>query len=166
MNLLRVVATLLALGAVQNVPSGTITGTVRTPGGAPAAAARVAAMTVPGDGQALSEGSALVSIAQTDRSGRYRLEDIPPGRYFIVAGPIARLTFHPGTTEQRAATIVTIGRDGTTRTGLDFALDAVSTLTSGIVCCSFAGQIVTEDGSPLPNVVTFSLNIDKSTCLG
>ena len=110
-------------------------------------------MPVPGDGQPLNEGSALVSIAQTDDSGRYRLEDIPPGRYFIVAGPLARMTFHPGTTEQSAATIVTIGPDGSTRTGLDFALNAVSALTSGNICCRFAGQIVTEDGSPLPNVL-------------
>jgi hypothetical protein len=107
-------------------------------------------MVVPGIQLPVNQESALARITQTDSNGRYRLDDIPSGRYFIVAGPLSFPTFHPGTLVPDAATIVTISQDGETRTGIDFALNtAPSTVPSGSLA---SGQIVTEDGSPVPNV--------------
>ena len=57
-------------------------------------------------------------ITQTDGKGSYRLDNVPPGRYYIVADVLAP-TYYPGTSNLDTATIVTI-RDGTTLTGLDF----------------------------------------------
>jgi hypothetical protein len=89
-----------------------------------------------------------VSIAQTDNSGRYRLDDIPPGRYYVVAGPLSSQTFHPGTLQQSGATILTMSQDRRPLTGIDFALNVVATLPDSPVIA--AGRIVTEDGNPLP----------------
>ncbi|HZI50382.1 MAG TPA: carboxypeptidase-like regulatory domain-containing protein [Terriglobia bacterium] len=151
MNLLRLCAMLL-LGVAQIAPGKSVTGTVRLAGGgAPASGVRVVAIPV-------NEPSALVSLSQTDQQGRYVLEDIPPGRYFIAAGPVAFLTFYPGTSEQNAARAIDITNDSTVISRIDFTLSSAplgmvpgnALLGSGPSCCRFQGQVVTEDGSPLP----------------
>jgi len=40
--------------------------------------------------------SNLVSLTETDSTGRFRLADIPQGHYFVVAGPVNNLTYFPG----------------------------------------------------------------------
>jgi hypothetical protein len=40
--------------------------------------------------------SNLVSLTETDSTGRFRLTDIPQGHYFVVAGPVNNLTYFPG----------------------------------------------------------------------
>ena len=40
--------------------------------------------------------SNLISLSETDATGRFRLTDVPQGRYFVVAGPINSLTYFPG----------------------------------------------------------------------
>jgi hypothetical protein len=79
-----------------------------------------------------------------------------PGRYYIVAGAVSSPTFHPGTLTQNAASIVTVTRDGQPLTGIDIALSAVSANPAGGVRKIIHGQMVTEDGSPLPNI---SINV-------
>jgi hypothetical protein len=93
---------------------GTLTGEVRLPSGAPAAGIRVAALEAPvlADGEA-APGSVLAGLAMTDAVGRYRLEDVPPGRYFVVAGELDNLVYRP--------TPVTLA-DGTTIDGLNFSM--------------------------------------------
>src|SRR5688572_3056886 len=63
--------------------TGSITGVVRLAGGEPASGIRVTAMRVNGTDDALK---AMVSLTQTDPTGRYVLEQVPPGRYYITAG--------------------------------------------------------------------------------
>jgi hypothetical protein len=41
--------------------------------------------------------------------GAYRLENLPAGRYYIVAGAVGHATYYPGTTDIEAAMVVTIG---------------------------------------------------------
>lgn len=91
----------LFLGVLQNAPpigmrGGTLTGEVRLPSGAPAAGVRVAALEAPvlADGEA-APASVLAGLAMTDAEGRYRLEDVAPGRYFIVAGDLDNLVYRP-----------------------------------------------------------------------
>jgi len=163
MNLLKVWAVVLVWGAAQLASGGSITGTIRLPGGRPAAGMRVAAMAVPGVGRSTTDSSEYVRITQTDTNGRYQLEDIPPGRYFIVAGPVSAPTFHPGKLEQTGASIVTVSKTGPALTGIDFGLEAdIGNFAYGFApglaaagiggCCRFSAQLVTEDGSRFPDV--------------
>src|SRR5688572_29224366 len=41
----------------------------------------------------------FVSFAQTDEAGGYRLNGIPPGRYYIEAGLLDLPTYYPGAAE-------------------------------------------------------------------
>lgn len=67
---------------------------------------------------------ALSSLAQTDREGRYRLEDMPPGRYYVAVGPLRNVTYYPGVTDVTLATVVSIpGAGGIPSVqNLDFAV--------------------------------------------
>jgi hypothetical protein len=109
-------------------------------------------MVVPGVRLPTNGASELAIITQTDSNGRYELNGIPPGRYFIVAGAVSSPTFHPGTVTQNAASIVTVTRDARMLTGIDIALSAAAANLASGVRKFIHGQMVTEDGSPLPNV--------------
>jgi hypothetical protein len=78
--------------------------------GLPASGIRVAAMALQDASQDRVSAS-MVSITQTDAAGRYRLEDIPPGRYYIVAGRVDLPTFYPGVLEMTAAREILITPD-------------------------------------------------------
>lgn len=107
----------------QGIPvfrSGTATGVVRAIDGGPAVGVRVAAMVITDLTNTTVEG-ALVSLTQTDSDGRYRLENIPPGRYYIQAGLVDSPTFYPGVPARDRATSVQI-LAGATVNGLDFVL--------------------------------------------
>src|SRR6185295_4375474 len=113
--------------AAQGIPippaqGGTVTGVLRSPAGAPAAGLRVAAMT---RSESLEDSlKALVSLTQTDEAGRFRLENIPPGQYYIAAGRVDMPTYYPGTLDIAGRTVVSITA-GQTVSGIEFAvLDA------------------------------------------
>ena len=94
---------------------GTVTGMVRTSTGAPAPGARVTAMSATSSTGALR---AISRITVTDAVGRYRLEDVLPGNYTIVAG-------YNGTREISKAAAVSI-TPGITVSGIDFVLAEAS----------------------------------------
>jgi hypothetical protein len=108
-------------GAPAARPGG-LAGQLRT-GGAPAVAIRVVAVPAPtatvrpSEGQEYYSTQNPVSTTLTDSQGRYRLTDVPPGRYFIMAGS----TYYPSTVNPDAATVVTVAA-GSTTDNLDFAL--------------------------------------------
>jgi Spy/CpxP family protein refolding chaperone len=115
--------------AAQGIPippaqGGTVTGVLRSPAGAPAAGVRVAAMTRSESLEDSLKASALVSLTQTDEAGRFRLENIPPGQYYIAAGRVDMPTYYPGTLDTTGRTVVSITA-GQTVSGIEFAvLDA------------------------------------------
>ena len=86
--------------------SGSVTGTVRAANGVPVPGIRVSALPAGSTDDRLPR--AMSSIAVTDDAGRYRLENIPPGRYHIAAGRVDVPTYHPGTLDVSKATIFSI----------------------------------------------------------
>ena len=112
------VAALLTLLLFFQGPPGAggavASGQVRLANGSPVAAIRVAAVPAPppnirpSDGQNYYAVQTPARVALTDEQGRYRLANLPAGRYFIVAGVIGQATFYPATTDLEDATVVTI----------------------------------------------------------
>jgi len=101
--------------------SGTVSGVVRTSAGTPAAGVRVSAMVPPEAGTETALAGSFAALAQTDEQGRYRLEGIPQGRYYIVAGRVDLPTFYPGTADVSNARVFAITPGGAV-SGIDFVM--------------------------------------------
>jgi hypothetical protein len=97
---------LQGIGTAQS-DTGTITGTLQTDSGLSPKGVRMAAVAVSG-GDSRGTAGELLSIAETDESGRYVLENVPPGKYVIIAGSIASPTYYPGTIESSKANLVSV----------------------------------------------------------
>ena len=106
---------------------GTVSGQLRALDGSPAIAVRVAAMPVPTSNAKPEDGVQYFtypppeSSTLTDNQGRYRLTNLPPGRYYIMAGAFGEPTYYPGTDKMESATAITLGTVSTTAS-LDFKL--------------------------------------------
>ena len=112
---------------VQQVQPGTVTGRLLSSQGSPEVGVRVAA--VPAAEATNKTGTAaLVGISLTDSEGRYRLENLPPGRYYIFAGLIDLPSYYPNATVIDRATAIDVV-EGTTLSGLDFSMARPSSLT-------------------------------------
>jgi len=98
---------------------GVATGQVSTLDGKPAPGIRVSIMVLPDPKD--PAGAALLSLAETDGSGRFRLENIPPGKYYIQAGLLDFPTYYPGVPTLEGATPISI-EAGITTEGLDFKM--------------------------------------------
>jgi hypothetical protein len=102
---------------------GVVAGQLRSLAGSPAVAVRVAAILAPTETSRPSFGSQYyyaqppVSTTLTDNQGRYRLTNIPPGRYFIVSGT----TYYPSTLDGDRASVITITPNSTME-NMDFQL--------------------------------------------
>jgi hypothetical protein len=116
MNMNAILALLLLLQATAARP-GVVTGQLQTKDGAPAAAIRMSALPAPplnirpSDGQNYYATVAPASTALTDKQGRYRLANLAPGRYFIIASVFGYPTFYPATTSADGATVITVGAE-------------------------------------------------------
>ena len=85
-----------------------------------------------------------------DAEGRYKLEDVPTGRYFVVANGWNRITgstpfpmtYYPGTFEKEKASVVTIIGRGDSRADIDVT---VPTLLPTV---NVSGVVVFSDGRP------------------
>jgi hypothetical protein len=101
--------------------TGTVEGRVLNQDGTPAANIRVTAQPVAESAAAAAEAPVLSSIAQTDANGRYRLENVTPGRYYIGAGLVDFPTYYPGAVVLTEARVVTVSARSFL-TGIDFTL--------------------------------------------
>jgi hypothetical protein len=146
-------------------PAGAVTGIVRSASGTPAADVRVYAQQVrdPADPNALT--APLEGLAQTDASGRYRIE-LAGGRYYIASGSVSAPTYYPGTTSLAAAKEVVVTSGGVVE-GIDFGsfVAAVRFPLSNVILVApagtLAGTVRFPDGSPAANtrVVAFPQSV-------
>jgi hypothetical protein len=89
-----------------------------------------------------------VSITQTDASGRYVLENVSPGRYYVVAGLVSFPTYYPGTADISRASVVTVGA-GAALSSYDFTTVVPTVLSPRSTDqVQVPVRIVTEDGQP------------------
>lgn len=106
---------------------GVVTGQLQTRDGAPVAAIRLSAVVAPppnirpGDGQEYYSTAVPVSTTLSDAQGRYRLTNLAPGRYFIVASVFGYPTYYPSVTSADRATVVTVAAEAPS-TGIDFSV--------------------------------------------
>jgi len=110
--------------APDQIQPGAVTGRLLAPNGRPAAGVRIAA--VPADDK--TGAAALFGITQTDANGRYRIEKIPPGRYYIFAGLIDLPNYYPNTTVLNRATAINVD-PGSTVSDINFSLTRPSNMT-------------------------------------
>jgi hypothetical protein len=119
---MKIVFLLAALLVLQDArPVGSITGQIRAMDGSPAAQVDVTAEEIEQFGNLNPATAILVSAGQTDAEGRYRLERVPPGRYFITAGLADSPSYFPGVkTRQEARSIAVMANQVVS--GIDFTL--------------------------------------------
>jgi hypothetical protein len=145
MNTLLLVALLFAQRpAPVAIQTGTITGVLLQGDGAPAAKVRVSAMSIPGN-RTGSEAPALVTQTETDAGGRYRLTEVPVGRYYVVAGFVDSPTYYPRGTGPAGATPISVGANSTVA-NIDFRIERIST---GL---NVSGRLIVESSSSNTNL--------------
>ena len=112
---------LLWILLLAQTQGGVISGRIVSDDGTPAAQKRVVAQAVLERADVALGASMLAGLTQTDNDGRYRLENIPPGRYYIVLDPLDVPSYYPGVTKPERATIVTVS-DASAIEGMDFRI--------------------------------------------
>jgi hypothetical protein len=118
---------LLMLQGATVARPGVVIGQLQTREGKPAAAIRISALPAPpanilaSDGQNYYATTAPASTTLTDAQGRYRLANLAPGRYLIIASVFGYPTFYPATTSADGASVINVGADAPVQ-GIDFTV--------------------------------------------
>ncbi|HVF68848.1 MAG TPA: hypothetical protein VM914_14355 [Pyrinomonadaceae bacterium] len=128
-----------------------IGGRVFGPGGAPLAGVCLELLAA-GKVEPFGGGGRIFGCA--DEEGRYKLEQVPPGRYFIVANGWNRisgntpfpLTYYPGAFEKDKASVVTVVGRGDIRTDYDVTVPKL------LPTVTVSGVVVFSDGRPAARV--------------
>jgi len=148
----------VALLVLQGIPvrpseGGAITGVIRTATGQPAIGVRVTALSRPDSPNDALDGAAMAAVAQTDATGRYRLENVAPGQYYVSSGRLDLPTFYPGTLEMLLGTPLRI-TPGLLVSDIDFAIAdssfRVAGTSGGTSSIAISLQVSVEGDSPVP----------------
>src|SRR5262245_27787154 len=124
-TLLLVMLLLAQRPATTPVQTGSISGRVLNSDGTPAVKIRVSAMPAPDSPGKPADGSTLMTLAETDSDGRFRLADIPVGRYFVVAGSLDSPTYYPRGTAPASATAINVTANARIA-DIDFRVESAS----------------------------------------
>ena len=90
------ISSLLVQAFANQARNGVVTGQITSRDGQSVTGIRISAMAIPEGNVPTTTASTLVSFVLTDSAGRYRLENIPAGRYYIIAGLVELPTYYPG----------------------------------------------------------------------
>ncbi len=112
---------LLLILLLAQTQGGVISGRIVSIDGTAVVQKRVVAQAVLERADVDLGASMLAGLTQTDNDGRFRLENIPPGRYYIVLDPLDTPSYYPGVTKPERATIVTVS-DASVIEGMDFKI--------------------------------------------
>src|SRR5436190_20310889 len=104
---------------IGQVPS--ISGQIRDIHGVPRPNVRIAIMALDENDKDNTGHVTLTRLRETGNEGRYQLDNVPPGRYLLVAGLAEDPTYYPGVKRKDEAHIVTVV-SGQAISNLDFAL--------------------------------------------
>jgi TonB family protein len=142
--------TLILWTAQVSTPgSAVISGRLLTTEGAPAAGVRVIAL------DTAYPRLNIVSQTETDRDGRYRLENVSAGEYFIVADPFKIPSYYPGTGNRDDSVPIAVTA-GAVRYGVDFRSERISGILRVVRTplpgeTRFSGVLRDTQGKGLPN---------------
>jgi hypothetical protein len=154
---LSLLLSILLMPGVALAERGVVAGTLRGADGKPAARMRVAVMAMPEAGRGLRGAGTLVSQAETDAAGRFQLEDVPPGRYYVVAGKLQTPIFYPGVRDIAAAKTIQVLAKATVR-DIDFEVGVLSAPSSGstssLPVVRVTGRVVLKNNAPVPPNIT------------
>jgi hypothetical protein len=170
---LSLLLTILLFQGVAPAQGGAVAGTLRGNVGQPAARVRVGIMSMPEAGRGLRGAGTLVSQVETDDAGRFRLEQVPPGRYYIVAGRLDVPTFYPGVREIGSAKTIEVRANATVR-DIDFEVLVYTYVfatppgtTPPLPPVSVTGRIVLKNNptAPMPPYITLQGSPGTSSTL-
>jgi len=130
--------------------SSVVEGRVFSKDGKPVGGVRVGIMAIP-EANAVEGTEALLSLSQTDDEGHYRLENVPPGRYFLVAGSVDVPVYFPGGRKASEATPVVVAGSSILR-DRDFHLTSPLTL-------KVRGRVVGEGKNAITQVTIMSRSV-------
>jgi len=149
----RFILSLVVLTTAQLQPQFTpavLSGRLTTPQGDPLAGMRIIALST------AYPRLDIFSQAETESNGRFRLENVPPGEYFIVADPFNSPSYFPGTGNRDNSRRVEVTA-GAAIGDLDFAfvrnsgiLRVVRTTSQGAP--QFTGMLRDTEGNGIPNI--------------
>lgn len=151
--ILSLLLTLFLVPGIAPVEGGVVAGTLRAPDGSPAARVRVGVMTLPEAGRGVRGAGTLISQAETDDAGRFQLEGVPPGRYYIVAGKLQTPTFYPGVETMGAAKTIQVSAKATVR-DIDFTVGMASASVKAPVAKITGHIVLNNPNAPMPPNIT------------
>ena len=163
--MLSLMLSILLMAGATRVDSGAVAGTLRLPDGRPASGVRVGVMAPPGVGRGAPNGAGtLVIQGQADASGKFQLEEVPPGRYYILAGRLEAPTFYPGVPDFATAKAIDVVANVTLRDiNFEVTMPGRSPLPKSpppapLGLIPVKGRIVLKgDPSPPPAGITFQI---------
>lgn len=178
------IAFVLALGLLfQNAPAGrggaaqgAVTGQIQTRDGQAAAAVRVAAIPAPPPVSGIRPDDGIqyyvlpppVRVTQTDAQGRYRLANLPPGRYLISAGLVGLATYYPGQIDALRATVVTVTAEAAATVDIKLVTPLGGRVSGRVTPppASGSGEIAVMSGVTLAEVTEIPVTADGQFAFG
>src|SRR5215471_9299338 len=161
----------------QNDPvsPGAVSGQLRTADGVPAVNVRVVAVAVPNgngtpdDSLNYFELSEPIDRTLTDNEGNFRLQEIAPGRYYLLAGALPKGTFYPEADNIRGGMVLNV-QSGIEIPNLNFQLlHRLGGKLSGRINADMAAlgpRTVTVTGGTLEDLLEVPVNPDGTFQFG
>src|SRR5678815_3849263 len=114
--------TFLLLQGTTPPQAGVVTGRVLNSDGSPAAGIRVSLMRAPEAPTQARPDPVVFNLTETSSTGIFRMDNVPSGRYYVVAGFLEQPTYYPGTRQLTKATAVNVTASSTV-SGIEFRVD-------------------------------------------